>query len=205
MGNSLKIAMYVPLYVHMYYILYICIYYGEIIKVLSGTHLSIISILVHGWFKEGPWVLKKISQGDINNIAQWFWCQTISMHESYIFKYWSLVSTSQAAMLEMQQGIDTSPHRNTLSQWYSCIYISNIRIYRILCAIYPLLTLILHIMCTMCYDWCCRCMPALQFCNYLVGIKHNGFGKKALFICKNELIHTILYCAIHCCIMIHKR
>ena len=60
------------------------------------------------WFKEGPWVLKKVSQGDIKNIAQWFWCQTISMHESY--------STSQVAMPEMQQGIDTSPHRNILSQ-----------------------------------------------------------------------------------------
>ena len=60
------------------------------------------------WFKEGPWVLKTISQGDIKNIAQWFRCQTISMHESY--------STSQVAMPEMQQGIDTSPHHNTLSQ-----------------------------------------------------------------------------------------
>ena len=72
MDNSLKIAMYVPLYVHMYYILYICIYYGDIIKVLSGTHLSIISILVHGWFKEGPWVLKKISPGDIKTLPSGF-------------------------------------------------------------------------------------------------------------------------------------
>ena len=109
----------------------ICIYYSDIIKVLSGTHLSIISLLVHGSFEEGPWVLKKISQGDIKNIAQWFWCQTISMHDSYVFTYWSLVSTWQAAMLEIQQGIDTSPHRNTLSQWYSCIYILNIRKYQI--------------------------------------------------------------------------
>ena len=28
------------------------------------------------------------------------------------------------------------------------------------------------------YDCCCSCMPAPQFCDCLVDIKHYGFGKR---------------------------
>ena len=99
--------------------------------------------------------------------------------------------------LEMQQYINILPYRDTLSQWYSIYTNLVVSIYRISWYI-DVLTLVLHIM-------CCSCMPALQFCNCLVGIKHYDFGKKALSICKNQLLYTIPYCAIYRCIVIQKR
>ena len=38
---------------------------------------------VRGRIKEGRWVLKKIIPGVIKNNTQWFWCQTISIHQSF--------------------------------------------------------------------------------------------------------------------------
>ena len=67
----------------------------------------------------------------------------------------------------------------------SCIDMSNISIYRILCMKYPCFDLkTAYYVCVLYYDWWYSCMPVLQFCNYLVGIKHDGFGNKALSICK---------------------
>ena len=53
------------------------------------------------------------------------------------------------------------------------------------------------------FEWCCSCNPALQFCNCLVDTKHYSFGKRLnLYICNNQVIHTILYHALYHCIMI---
>ena len=35
--------------------------------------------------KEARWVLKKILPGVIKNITQWFWYQTISLHQSFLY------------------------------------------------------------------------------------------------------------------------
>ena len=40
---------------------------------------------VHGRIKEARWVLKKILPGVIKNNTQWFWCQTISIHQSFLY------------------------------------------------------------------------------------------------------------------------
>ena len=40
---------------------------------------------VRGRIKEARWVLKKISPGVIKNNTQWFWCQTISIHQSFLY------------------------------------------------------------------------------------------------------------------------
>ena len=48
-------------------------------------------------------------------------------------------------------------------------------------------------------------LPVLQLCNYLVLIESCNLGKKVLFICKNQLIHTLLYCTIYRCIVIQKQ
>ena len=48
----------------------------------------------------------------------------------------------------------------------------------------------------LCYDNCCGCMPILQFCNCLVSIKHDGSGKMALSICKNQLYCIMQYCIV---------
>ena len=81
--------------------------------------------------------------------------------------------------------------------WLSCIYMSNIGIYWISCMIYPCFGLnTAYSMCTVL--WLMLWLYAsLQFCNCLVSIKHDGFGKKAPFICKNH--------AIYRCIMIQRR
>ena len=36
----------------------------------------------------------------------------------------------------------------------------------------------------------------LQFCNCLVSAKHDGFGKKALSICKNQLYCIMQYIGV---------
>ena len=43
------------------------------------------STTVRGRIKEARWVLKKILLGVIKNITQWFWCQTISIHQSFLY------------------------------------------------------------------------------------------------------------------------
>jgi len=55
-------------------------------------------------------------------------------------------------------------------------------------------------------DWYCIIwLPALWLYNYLVLLKRYIFGKKILFFCKHQLIHTVLYRPIYCSIMIQKR
>ena len=44
-----------------------------------------LSTPVRGRIKEARWVLKKILPGVIKNITQWFWCQTISIHQSFLY------------------------------------------------------------------------------------------------------------------------
>ena len=81
--------------------------------------------------------------------------------------------------------------------WLSCIDISNIVLD--ISMFWPQH----YILCVLFYDWCCGCMPVLQFCNCLVGIKHDGFGKKALSTHLQKSV--ILYHAIYRCIVIQKR
>ena len=47
--------------------------------------VAITSTPVRGRIKEACWVLKKILPGVIKNITQWFWCQTISIHQSFLY------------------------------------------------------------------------------------------------------------------------
>ena len=51
-------------------------------------------------------------------------------------------------------------------------------------------------LCVLCYNWCRDCMPVLQFCNCWVSTKHNGFGEKALPICKNQLHFIMQYITV---------
>ena len=46
---------------------------------------KILSIPVRGRIKENRWVLNKIILDVIKNNTQWFWCQTISMHQSFLY------------------------------------------------------------------------------------------------------------------------
>ena len=53
---------------------------------LSISKLQFTYIPVFGRIKEAHWVIKKISPGDIKNITQWFWCQSISTFQSFLLK-----------------------------------------------------------------------------------------------------------------------
>ena len=46
-------------------------------------------------------------------------------------------------------------------------------------------------------------LPVLQLYNYLVFMENYNFGKRSV-ICKNHLIHTLLYRTIYRCIVIQK-
>ena len=76
----------------------------------------------------------------------------------------------------------------------SCINISNIGIYQKSSMIRISMFWPWHcLVCVLCYDWCCGCMPALQFCNCLVSIKHDGFGKR---LCPSAKINYTVSCNI---------
>ena len=66
------------------------------------------SVPVRGRFNEACGILKKISC-DIKNSAQWFWCQTISMHVSFLLRPY------QFSLLITSSYIYTFNHGNILS------------------------------------------------------------------------------------------
>ena len=55
------------------------------LRIKSMGYNIMLSTPVHGRIKEARWVLKKILLGVIKNNTQWFWCQTISIHQSFLY------------------------------------------------------------------------------------------------------------------------
>ena len=55
-------------------------------KIVANPQVvDILSTPVRRRIKESCWVLKKIIPGVIKNNTQWFWCQTISMYQRFLY------------------------------------------------------------------------------------------------------------------------
>ena len=62
---------------------YLWLYVTRYVICTPASVNTLCSTPVCGRIKEGRWVLKKIIPGVIKNNTQWFWCQTISIHQSF--------------------------------------------------------------------------------------------------------------------------
>ena len=58
---------------------------GFVIRIATYSRRKNTSTPVSRRIKGCHWVLKKIIPGVIKNNTQWFWCQTISMHQRFLY------------------------------------------------------------------------------------------------------------------------
>ncbi len=58
---------------------------GFVIRIATYSRRKNTSTPVRRRIKGCHWVLKKIIPGVIKNSTQWFWCQTISMHQRFLY------------------------------------------------------------------------------------------------------------------------
>ena len=108
--------------------------------------------------------------------------------------------------VEMQQYIDISPYRDTLGSDTVSIHI---KLYRYIdvsqCIDIQTVHLYVQYFMIDALVIYCGCQYYSSATTYLVLIEGCKFRKKVLFICKIQLIHTLLYRIIYRCIVIQKQ